>query len=162
MTLQHLKNLSAKRIINMKRLYEEAGLSTSSMNSRISLMSGSLTLEEQQAIKLAVVNQIEEICLTLEIEDSHLANALGITEYDIRKGEPVTPCAYLVGTSNTRPVYLPEDKIKRREARTGVGDDLFWTRDKIVEMLVKNTKLTATERGRSLFTEQEVQQIQES
>lgn len=146
----------------MKRLYEEAGLSTSSMNSRISLMSGSLTLEEQQAVELAVVNQIEEILLTLEIEDSKIANALEITEYDIRKGEPVTPCAYLVGTNDTRPVYISEDKIKRREARTGTGDHLFWTRDKIVEMLVKNTKLTATERGRSLFTDKEVQQIKES
>lgn len=162
MNLKQLKELSGKRIINMKQLYQEAGRPPSSMRSRLSHMNGTLSHEESEALELAVIRQIEEVVEILEIDKSKVANALEITEYDIQKGEPVTPCAYLVGPKNTRPVFMPEDKVKRREARSGAGEHLFWPRDKIVEMLVKNTRLTATERGRNLFTEEEEQQISQS
>ena len=135
----------------MKRIYEEAGLSTSSMNSRISTMNGSLSKEEQEAITLAVAEKIEEIVLTLEIPPGQVANALGLTWPPGEEGFAVWPCAYLEGPDGKRPIYLPKDKIQRRDAATGSGEPLFWKRDRITEAIVKNAKVHPTERGKSLF-----------
>lgn len=152
MNLKQLKELSGKRIINMKQLYQEAGRPPSSMRSRLSHMKGTLSHEESEALELAVLRQIEEVIEILGIDESKISNALGITEYDLRKGEPVQPCAYYHGPEKIHPIYLLEDKVKRKTANSGTSDPLFWDQDKIHESLVKNTKVEATERGREMFS----------
>lgn len=140
----------------MKGLYERAGISTSSMNSRISTLSGSLTLEEQNAIELAAVEQIQQVIETLDISKTHLANALGMPPPPRGQAKRVGPVGYLEATADIRPVYLRQDKLRFREAKTGTGDPMYWSPEQVAEAIVKNPKFEATERGKDLFSQQEL------
>lgn len=154
MTLQQLKKLSEKRIINMKALYERAGISTSSMNSRLSLMNGALSEQESRALALAVALQIEEIVETLELPASTIAHTLDIQPADQNSLDSVEPCAYFRRSKEIRPIYLISDKIRPRKSNKGTGPAMFWQLDRLIEAFVTNGDIEPTERGRQFLGEE--------
>lgn len=150
MTLQHLKNLSKKRIINMKRLYKKAGLGVSSMNSRISTMNGSLAKEEQEELELAAIELIEEVALTLELEPGHLANGLGLPTKK-QNGNALEPYGYLETKGKPIPIFGRKDKIKELYKKGGTDDPQYWEQDRIINSIVNNGRFTPTDRGKQLM-----------
>ena len=151
MNIKQIKKLSGKRIINMKHLYEKAGLSVASMNTRISRLNNGLSEAEKKDLELAVLDQLKEIVDILEIPDPHVINALELDT--MSKPVEVTPCGYL-DTDPPTPVFLPGDKIKHRTALLG-GEPEFWPEDKIIDAMVSNSRFTLTDRGFCLFIEDE-------
>lgn len=151
MKLKNIQRLSRERIINMKGLYEEAGISVSSMNSRLSTLTGKISLEEQNAIELALCQQIEQIVDTLEIDRLSVANTLGITTHTNQKS--IEPVGYLEASGGTIAIFIPADKVWLRKPKSGVKMQEFWNEDKVVKSFISNQNFIRTDRGTKLFVE---------
>jgi len=146
MDIKSLKQLSSSRILNMKQVYEMAGISTASMNSRLSTLTGKLTQEEQNALELAIIEQIIIIQETLGLSKAKIANALDIP---YENSHIIYPMCYLKHKNQYIPIFLREDRLAERTQKSGCLDPVFYSKDQVLDMLFTDNRIEITDRGQA-------------
>lgn len=151
MNKRGLKTLQTSRLLNMKSVYERAGLKVANINSLLS-RAGDLTQGQAEEIENAIIDHLYKVVLAAGIDAEKLINRLGPAD---ERRELVEPVYYVRPADGgiVQAYFLPEDRFKARTTRHRISKHLFSSVP--IEKIQKSIQATGgqieiTARGQSI------------